>query len=559
MEKIEEGDLCDTMPPSIIHSELRELAPLRFPFWRYYALFSGEGHSFLLDSARESSRQGRFSFLGGRPFLAFRAKCLHGRAPLGNAEITVTQWVDDQGHWLKRPQTEKQIGDPFDVLRKLMAAWRPHRVGSAPHPSPLPKGEGIVAIPFLGGAVGYWGYEMGYCIEALPDRGEDDLALPDACLMFPSVVLAHDHAEGRTFLVVFGFGPDEEAARHQAVHRQSEILDTLETVPLPRLAAAGTAAQELSYIMAAVPAAAKRDETTIKAFFNEASYCRAVEEVQSHIAAGDVYQVCLTHRLEAPLKGGTAWDLYGVLRQINPAPFAAYLHFPEVQIVSSSPELFLRLSAEGIAESRPMKGTRPRGTTPEEDARLRGELESSEKDRAENAMIVDLVRNDFGRVSAYGSVRVAEFAAIEEYATVFQSVSTVMGRLAKGDSPIYPAETMEQTSSRMCDGLDLLRACFPGGSMTGAPKIEAMKIIDGLEPVKRGIYSGAIGYHAFTGAMQLAMTIRTIVVKDSRCCFHVGGGIVADSQPAAEYQETLDKARALIRALEISRCKQCRV
>ncbi|MBN2580309.1 MAG: aminodeoxychorismate synthase component I [Pirellulales bacterium] len=501
---------CATLP-SVIYSEFLELPPLRFPFWRYYAPFCGQEYSFLLDSALESPRQGRYSFLGGRPFLAFRAKRRHGVPPPENAEIILSQWVDSQGNWLDHPRVVQRQGDPFRTLRELFTAWRPARC------------EQPAEISFLGGAVGYWGYEAGYWIEQLPDCGADDLALPDVCLTFPAVVLAHDHAEGRTFLAVFGFGPDEERARAQAAGQQAEMLARL------------NAFEEGDAIGKETSVSRRRGvrPLPLQAFFDETSYCRAVEDVQNHIAAGDVYQVCLTHRLESPLAGGTAWDLYGILREINPAPFSSYLHFPEVQVVSSSPELFLRLSADGAAESRPMKGTRPRGATPEEDARLRRELQTSVKDLAENAMIVDLVRNDFGRVCAYGSVRVEEYAAIEQYATVYQMVSTVTGRLAVGR-----------------DSLDLLRACFPGGSMTGAPKIEAMKIIDRLEPVKRGVYSGAIGYHAFSGAMQLAMTIRTLIVKANRCFFHVGGGIVADSRPEAEYQETLDKAKALLRALE---------
>jgi len=262
-------------------------------------------------------------------------------------------------------------------------------------------------------------------------------------------------------------------------------------------------------------------------------YCRLVETVKNHIAAGDVYQVCLTRRLDAPLSGGSAWDLYRELRRINPAPFASFLNFPEVQIVSSSPERFLALGPDGTAESRPMKGTRPRGDSVESDRRLRRDLTDSIKDRAENLMIVDLVRNDFGRVCRFGSVIVPDFMAIEDYATVFQMVSTIRGRLAEG-----------------CDAIDLIQACFPGGSMTGAPKIEAMKIIDRLEPVKRGIYSGAIGYLDFAGAMDWSMTIRTIVVKNGQCYFHIGGGIVADSDPLAEFRETEDKARALIAAIQ---------
>jgi aminodeoxychorismate synthase component I len=270
----------------------------------------------------------------------------------------------------------------------------------------------------------------------------------------------------------------------------------------------------------------------VRSHFNEISYGRVVRNVKDCIAAGEVYQVCMTHRLESPLENASAWDLYCALREINPAPFAGFLKFPEVEVVSSSPERFLKLDRDRLAESRPIKGTRPRGKTTVEDERLRNELFSSAKDRAENVMIVDLVRNDFGRVCRYGSVRVRDFLAVEPYATVFQMVSTVEGRLAEE-----------------LDRFDLIRACFPGGSMTGAPKIEAMKIIDRLEPVARGIYSGAIGYLDFSGAMDLGMVIRTILVKDGQCFYHVGGGIVADSDPQAEYVETQDKARALIKAI----------
>jgi aminodeoxychorismate synthase component I len=257
-----------------------------------------------------------------------------------------------------------------------------------------------------------------------------------------------------------------------------------------------------------------------------------VAEVKEHILAGDAFEVCLTHRLESPLVGGSAWDLYCELRRVNPAPFACYLNFPEAQVVSASPERFLSLDADRIAESRPIKGTRRRGETPHEDESLRLQLAQSPKDRAENAMIVDLVRNDFGRVCKFHSVHVPELMVVEPYATVFQLVSTVRGEL---DEPWH--------------GMDLVQACFPGGSMTGAPKIEAMKIIERLEPVKRGIYSGAIGYFDFSGTLDLNIVIRSFVVRDARCYYNVGGAIVADSDPRAEYIETMDKARALQTAL----------
>jgi aminodeoxychorismate synthase component I len=256
-----------------------------------------------------------------------------------------------------------------------------------------------------------------------------------------------------------------------------------------------------------------------------------VEQCRQHILAGDVFEVCLTHRMHTEF-GGDPWNLYRRLRESTPAPFAAYLQFGDFQILSASPERFLKLDEDRVAESRPIKGTRPRGTDPAQDAQLREDLATNEKDRAENLMIVDLVRSDLGRVAEIGSVEVPELMVVEEYATVFQLVSTVAARLRPE-----------------CDALDLVKACYPGGSMTGAPKIRAMEIIDSLEPVQRGVFSGAIGYLDRSGIMDLSIVIRTIVCQDGRAHFGVGGAVTADSSPLAEYQETLDKARALARAL----------
>ena len=248
-----------------------------------------------------------------------------------------------------------------------------------------------------------------------------------------------------------------------------------------------------------------------------------------------MFEVCLTHRLEADLPA-PPWHLYEVLRAGNPAPFAAYIDAAGAQVVSASPERFLRLDRDRLAESRPIKGTRPRGADPAADARLRAELAASDKDRAENLMIVDLVRSDLGRVCETGSVRVPELLAVESYATVHQLVSTVQGRLREG-----------------LDAFDLVRACFPGGSMTGAPKIAAMGIIDAIEPVARGVYSGAVGYLDRGGAMDLSIVIRTLVCSGGRATCGVGGAVTADSDPDAEYDESMDKARALLEALARAR------
>jgi len=258
-----------------------------------------------------------------------------------------------------------------------------------------------------------------------------------------------------------------------------------------------------------------------------------VSRVREYIAAGDVFQVNLSQRLEGDLTV-SPYELYRRLRQVNPAPFASYLNFNGVTIVSASPERFLKVRGD-LVETRPIKGTRPRGHNPIEDAALAQELVHSIKDRAENVMIVDLERNDLGRVCRYGTVKVTELAILETFPTVFHLTSTIIGRLRQDKGVV-----------------DLLKASFPGGSITGAPKVRAMEIIDELEPTKRSVYTGSIGYLSFTGDLDINIVIRTFLVKDSKVYFQVGGGIIYDSDPAGEYQETMDKAKALIQALKLA-------
>jgi len=392
-------------------------------------------------------------------------------------------------------------GDPFEALRQLQQEYG--------------QVAGITGeFPFCGGLVGYIGYETAHAVEDLPDEGRDDLGLPDLAFMVTDEVLVHDHSSGETHMLVTGRAETASAARVDAETRSHELKELIAQAP---------AAEK-------VPLDVPFDNN-IRAHFTRETYMQAVDRCRRHILAGDVFEICLTHRLETDLSQ-PPWQLYKRLRSINPAPFASWLHFPNFQVVSASPERFLKLDESRQAESRPIKGTRPRGENPWDDQRLRDELQSSEKDRSENVMIVDLVRNDIGKVAEIGTVQVPELLMVEPYATVFQLVSTITGKLRPN-----------------CDGFDLVRACFPGGSMTGAPKIEAMKIIDQIEPVKRGVYSGAIGYFDRSGTLDLSIVIRTIVCKDGKATFGVGGAVVADSDPAQEYQETLDKARALIKAL----------
>jgi para-aminobenzoate synthetase component 1 len=442
----------------------------------------------LLDSALPSLRLGRHSFAGCDPYLVVRA---WGRRVELECRRAVVPGL--------RPGRRVVEGDPFEVVRSLL-------------PGP-PEPEPPDAPPFLGGAVGYLGYELGQQIESLSLPGLDDLGLPDLVLLFVDGVLAFDHECGRLTAWGLGFG---DAANRRARR------------------AAGALCRRLEQAAAPPPRPAARSQPVREPFgwFDASRYAKAVDAALQQIEAGNVYQTCLTHRMERDYRGD-AWRLYRALRRINPAPFASFFELPEVVIVGSSPERFLRLTPGGDAESRPIKGTRPRGRHPAEDGALRRELETSAKDRAENLMIVDLVRNDLGRVCEIGSIEVPELMAIEPHASVFQMVSTVRGRLRPGR-----------------DAIDLVRATFPPGSMTGAPKIAAMEILGRLEPVRRGIYSGAIGYFDARGGADLCVVIRTILLREGRAYVHAGGGIVADSDPQAEWRETLDKARPLLAALE---------
>ncbi|MBW2372534.1 MAG: aminodeoxychorismate synthase component I, partial [Deltaproteobacteria bacterium] len=372
-----------------------------------------------------------------------------------------------------------------------------------------------VALPFVGGAVGWLGYELAQDLDRVSLRAADDLGLPDAALLFVDRLVAFDHEAGEAWALGLGFAEDAAGARRRAEQAARNLAARLDGAAAP-----------------CSPATAGRTRPVdARGAFDESSYPKAVEAIREQIALGRVYQACLTQRLEAVFEGD-ALELYRALRERNPAPFAAFLELPEVAVVGSSPERFLCVGSDGAVESRPIKGTRPRGDTPEEDAALRRALLASEKDRAENLMIVDLVRNDLGRVCRTGSVRVPELFRLEAFATVHQMVSVVEGRL-RADR----------------DALDAVAAAFPPGSMTGAPKLAALEILDALEPVRRGVYSGALGYLDARGGLDLCVVIRTLLVRGGRAWLHAGGGVVADSHPLAEYRESLDKARALLEAL----------
>lgn len=429
---------------------------------------------------------GRWSFIGCEPFLVMRS---FGR------RIVLS---DGNGH-----PTQELEADPFDYLESLLREYS------------LPAGQ--ASVPFTGGAVGYLSYDLGRLVECLPSTAlADHPELPEACLAFYDSVVAYDHQEGAAFLISTGLPEPAGGRRTERAERRLAWLTSL----------VGKAKAQPS--CAAPPTG--RHASQLTSNFSREAYLQAVRKAREYIIAGDIYQVNLSQRFETPWRD-SPWELYSRLRSGNPAPFSAYLDFGDVSVISSSPERFLRLSGDEL-ETRPIKGTRPRGRTAAEDAVLALELQRSAKDRAEHIMIVDLERSDLGRVSAIGSVHVPEMMALESYATVHHLTSTVRG-LRRPDRGLA----------------DILRATFPGGSITGAPKIRAMEIIEELEPTRRGIYTGAIGYFSASGAVDLNIAIRTIVLHNGVASFQVGGGIVYDSDPESEYQETLDKGRALAAAL----------
>jgi para-aminobenzoate synthetase component I len=443
-----------------------------------FAVFADDRYAALLDSALLSPQRGRYAFIAPEPFRVLTSK--DGAIALDG---------------------ERGTGNPFDVLRRELARHALQPVAGLP--------------PFQGGAVGYFGYELAQHLERVPLARSDDRRFPDLSLGFHDAVVAFDHRERRAWIVSSGLPEADPAKRRE---RAMERLDAISA----RLATASLLPRP-----GAPPAS-----PAIVSNFTRGDYEAAVRRVVDYILAGDIFQANLSQRFTAPLPAGmTPFDLYRRLRGLNPAPFAAFLKLDDLVVASASPERFIQLR-DGLVETCPIKGTRPRGATPAEDRVLADELLASEKDRAENVMIVDLLRNDLSRVCRDGSVEVPRLCALESFATVHHLVSTITGALRPGMTAV-----------------DLLAAGFPGGSITGAPKIRAMEIIAELEPTRRGPYCGGIGYLGFDGSMDTSIVIRTYAVKDGVVTFQAGGGIVADSDPAAEYEETLDKARALIAAL----------
>jgi anthranilate synthase component I len=477
-----------------------------------YAKLGRRPHSFLLESVVGGEKWAAYSFIG----VGARAVVT---ARTGRYEI-IRFDVEGGGAPLHHEGALPE-GDPTRLLASLLASFRP-----VPSPS-LPR--------FFGGAVGWLGYDVVRAFERIPSRAPDELGLPEACFVITDTLVIFDNLRQTVKVVANAVvdAPDEaERAYRGACARVDAIVATLQG-PSPAL-------RPLDPPAAAAAAAGAVVDAPMQSNTTRAAYKAAVERAKEYILAGDVFQVVLSQRFEAPRAGADPFDVYRALRVINPSPYMFQLDFGEAQVTGASPEVLVRVDGDAGGHKtvtvRPIAGTRPRGATPEDDARLEAELRADPKERAEHVMLIDLGRNDVGRVARVGSVRVDENMVVERFSHVMHLTSSVSGQVADGQS-----------------ALDVLRACFPAGTLTGAPKIRAMQIIEELEPARRGVYGGAVGYVSFTGNLDMAIAIRTLVTKGEHVYLQAGAGIVADSDPDAEYEETVAKARAVVRALAMAR------
>ena len=453
------------------------LIPWQSPFEAYRKVHAP--NSFLLESVSGPPRIARYSIIGLQPILIFEAK---------GSRIKI---LDKDGERVT-------VEDPFSALRRL---WADFGIASRRQ--------------FCGGAVGFFGYDLGRFIEELPNLAEDDLGLPDAVFFFCSVFVVFDHERHSGEIIALVETDDAGLAKKEAEKRIAQVKAQLDGPLVPLRGGAGGR------------------RTKWHSNFTKEAFTRVVREAKDYIMAGDIYQVNLSQRLVTPVVSSPL-AIYSILRDLNPSPFAGFFDFGDWYLIGCSPERLIKL--EGTrAETRPIAGTIRRGGSEMEDNRLRAQLTADIKERAEHIMLVDLERNDLGRVCRFGSVEVDELIVTESYSHVTHIVSNVVGTLRPDR-----------------DGFDLIRAAFPGGTITGCPKVRAMEIIEELEPVRRGPYTGSMGYISFNGNLDLNIIIRTLVVRDGLAYVQAGAGIVADSDPEREYYETLYKAEALVQATTLA-------
>jgi anthranilate synthase component 1 len=464
------------------------LADMETPVSAFLKIDDGK-YSFLLESVEGGEKWARYSFLGSRPEVVVRS---FGRT------------VEVIRHGKKETRVFEH--DPLEAVRDILAEYRP-----VPDPA-LPR--------FYGGGVGFMGYDVVRFFESLPDRKKPGLDTPDILFMITDTLVIFDTVTHRIKVVSNAHvnGGPVAAAYREAVTKIDAIVKKLKK----GVRGQGSGVRKRTHLKA-----------RLKSNFTQAAYEQAVLKAKEYIKAGDIFQVVPSQRFERKVTA-EPFEIYRALRLINPSPYMYFLRCGDTTVVGASPEVMVRLE-EGRIDLRPIAGTRRRGATEEEDKALEQELLADPKERAEHIMLVDLGRNDVGRVSEMGSVQVSELMVIERYSHVMHIVSNVRGRIAPDH-----------------DAYDVVRACFPAGTVSGAPKIRAMEIIDELEPTRRGPYAGAVGYFGFSGNMDTCITIRTLVIKDKIAYIQAGGGVVADSVPSLEYLETVNKARAMMRAVEMA-------
>jgi anthranilate synthase component 1 len=449
---------------------------------------AGRPHLFLLESVEGGEKWGRYSFLGADPPALFRVR---------NGEIL----IEENGAVQRRPHG----GDPMRFLKEFLSRYRPVPVAGLPR--------------FFGGAVGFLGYDMARYFEKLPEAAAGDAPLDDAVFMITDSLVIFDNVRHTIKVVACAVTEDEEDLKpiyEKALRRIDAITDLLKA---PRPATRDTASRKAS-----LPFRPDMTPDTFKTMVNRA---------KEYIVAGDIIQAVISQRFQRDC-GADPVDLYRALRHINPSPYLFFLRTGEMYLIGSSPEVMVRLE-EGIAELKPIAGTRRRGRNEQEDRKLADELLQDPKERAEHVMLVDLGRNDLGRIARIGSVQVGQLMAVERYSHVMHLVSDIQAQIAPGK-----------------DCFDVLRATFPAGTLSGAPKIRAMEIIAELEPSKRGPYGGAVGYFGYDGNMDFCITIRTMLIRNRKITLQAGAGIVADSDPEAEYRETLGKAEGMVQAVRLA-------
>lgn len=465
------------------------LADMETPVSAFLKIDDGK-HSFLLESLEGGEKWARYSFLGSRPSVIIRT---FGRS----AEIFRNG----------RTSVVPFDRDPLEIVKTLLAGYTPVADPALPR--------------FFGGAVGFMGYDAVRFFEELPSRTKDGLGLPDIFFMITDTLLIFDNLTHRIKVVSNAHvnGRSAASAYKEAVGKIDALVKKLKQGKSSRFK---------------VQSSKKRAKAgKLQSNFTQQQYEQAVLKAKEYIKAGDIFQVVPSQRFRTRISA-EPYEIYRALRLINPSPYMYFLRCGDATVVGASPEVMVRLEGDRV-DLRPIAGTRRRGITEEEDGALAEELLADPKERAEHIMLVDLGRNDVGRVSEPGSVNVSELMVVERYSHVMHIVSNVRGVLQKDR-----------------DAYDVIRACFPAGTVSGAPKIRAMEIIDELEPTKRGPYAGAVGYFGFSGNMDTCITIRTLVIKDKTAYIQAGGGVVADSDPASEYQETVNKARAMMRAVEMA-------